>query len=107
VAITLQNRGIAQLPADEGVLLIEIDGVLRGGYDLPRLDPGFVDRGGRTVVRTNFQIGPGEHGIVRATVTRLPASSQSIEVTRHLGKPLDPIWPGPDIPTVIEPVVDP
>jgi hypothetical protein len=94
VVITLRNQGQYRLPSSEGLLLIEIDGVVRGGYDLPRLDPGFVEQGGHTVVRTNFQIGADEDGIVRATVSRLPASSQRIEVTRHLGRPLEPIRPG-------------
>jgi hypothetical protein len=106
VVITLENRGY-DLASNEGIVLIDIDGGQHsGGYDLPLIQQGFVQGGGKTVIRTNFQLGRDEVGVTRVMVIQLPAPCRTIEVMRHLGKPLEPI--GPVGPVIVDPlVIDP
>ena len=103
VVVTLENRGY-DLPGNEGIVLIDIDnGQHSGGYDLPRLQQGFVQGGGKTVIRTSFQLGRDDYGVTRVTVIQLPAPCKTITVMRHLGKPLEPI--GPIGPVIVDPPV--
>jgi hypothetical protein len=106
VVITLENRGYV-LSGNQGILLIKIDGVVRGGYDLPRIDQGFARGGGQTEICTNFRIGADEHSVVRATLTRLAPPCREVKAMRHLGKPLPVGTTGPQPPSVAWPLPGP
>lgn len=109
VRVKLENRGL-DLPGNQGVVRIDIDGGRHaGGYDLKRIDQGFVRGGGRTIITTNFQLTPDEYGLVRVTLTGLPQPCRDIAVMHHLGKPLQPIGlqptsPNPSAPVSLPPI---
>ena len=84
-----------------------IDDVAKGTFDLALIDQAFVKGGGRTVIRTGYQIGADEHGIVRVRLDNLPSPCPTIKSMRHLGKPLTPEpWDpfDPVGPVIVEPI---